>query len=235
MISFSTRHLGALFSALLLGLVALVYIAQPQRDLAPLPSARLQNGPLYRVISDPADLLRYANATGPAAGVVLDTGTMRHGADAETAGEQSASAEPALQGAAGASDVPAGLAVAPLAAQSAQSTASIPDPAIEEFKDLGMATIVGGGDWYTLQTAYVSASDVDQLKLRILEVSAALGSRDGIFVYESRKADGVFYGLCVRRFDSGASAKAFKIRLDRKLAYPTQLRSKKGLQKELGF
>lgn len=234
---FSCRYLGLLATSLLLGFVATVYALRPGGgvQLQPRESARLQGAPQYRVVSDPVELAQLASAPGPAVGVVADMpapGNLRDVPAGDASTDQGlASANATHSASESAQAAPVSMGLTPQAADPADS-----DAAISELKDMGMAMLSGSsGNWFTLQTAYVAAEDLDLLKRRILEASSALGSRDGLFVYSAQRDGRRYYGVCVRRFDTGTSAKGFKGRLDARLGYPSQLRSKKGLQKELGF
>ncbi len=242
----SSRYLGLLTTSLLLGFVATVYILRGGSDSTlqstqSFASARLQSAPHFRVVTDPVELAQLSTSGSAIPGTVADVAPGQGLADAsadaappdaadravgrnlESGGNPSLTNDPA-------SAAPASMGIAGGAAQADA------DPAIQELKDLGMAKLMApGSNWYTLQTAYVPAEDINLLKRRILEASNALGSREGLFLYTTERNGKTFYGLCARRFDTGGAAKSFKGKLDHKLGYPSQLRSKNGLQKEMGF
>lgn len=232
-----TRYLGLVATTLLLGFVAAVYVLRPgDRSPGFLPeSARLAGAPHFRVISDPLELAQVSRGTGPVVGVVATDGPVasQRGSSEPESATATSNAESESVSAAGTSaapDMPASMGLSPGADRVE------PDPAIQEFKDMGMAMVSGpGANWYTLQTAYVPAEDVNLLKRRILEASNALGSRDDLFLYTAQRSGRTYYGVCVRRFESGSLAKAAKGKLDARLGYKSQLRSKQGLQKEMGL
>ncbi len=246
----SSRYMGLLATSLLLGFVATVYLLRGGSDAAPqqMGSARLQSAPHFRVVTDPVELAQLSTRDGAIPGIVADVAPS-HGlsggvpADADRSdaamqtpngyGEQgsgNASASTSSNSTGNETGAPSSLGIAGGAANAET------DPAIQELRDLGMAMVMTpGANWYTLQTAYVPADDINLLKRRILEASSALGSREGMFIYTAERNGRTFYGLCARRFETGGAAKTVKGKLDHKLGYPSQLRSKNGLQKEMGL
>ncbi|MCE2680595.1 MAG: hypothetical protein LW629_09145 [Burkholderiales bacterium] len=238
-----------ILTVLLFGFVATVYALKPESVSKQQTSVRLANAPVYRVVSDTAELAGGDVPAGPAKVLVAERSEARQpaGEVAEAATEAqnrlaTESAEPGLRAAGQETAAPASLGLMPVAegagASSATPKAGSSNPTnleIEELKDLGMASISAGGSWYTLQSAYVPASDKNTLNRRLMELSDAVGSREGIFIYQSSRSEGVFLGVCLKRFASAAQAKNYKKVLDKKLGYPSQLRSQKGLQTEVGF
>lgn len=230
-VKISSRYMGLLTTSLLLGFVATVYFLRGGVDPAPkqIASARLQNAPHFRVVTDPVELAQLTPGSGVIPGTISDVpaAALQGSEPAPTSAAVPANAETS---GAGDTAAPASMGIAGGAALADA------DPAIQELKDLGMAMLMApGSNWYTLQTAYVPAEDVNLLKRRILEASSALGSREGMFLYTAERNGRTYYGLCARRFETGAAAKSFKGKLDHKLGYPSQLRSKNGLQKEMGI
>ena len=263
MARFFLPKMSFILTVLLFGFVATVYALKPESVSKQQSSVRLVNAPVYRVISDAAELPGGDLPTGPAKVLVAELSeTKLSGESMETSTdapsrsmlEPAGSGSPGGPGGSVASGTPAavssrsatpgslGLMPAPEAsgtgAASTSSKAAAANPTsseLEELKDLGMASISAGGSWYTLQSAFVPASDKNTLNRRLMELSEAVGSREGIFVYQSSRSEGVFLGVCVKRFSSAAQAKSFKKGIDKKLGYATQLRSQKGLQTEVGF
>jgi hypothetical protein len=227
-----------ILTVLLFGFVATVYALKPESVSRQQSSTRLVNAPVYRIILDTAELAGEDVPAGPAKVLVAER------SDTKPADEvlDGASGVASHSTADDASVSPASIGLMPksdgqgdVAPASMPSAPKVANLELEELKDLGMASISSGGAWYTLQTAYVPASDQNTLNLRLIELSDALGSREGVFIYQTNRSEGVFYGVCVKRFTSAAQAKGFKKALDKKLGYPTQLRSQKGLQTEVGF
>ncbi len=238
-----------ILTVLLFGLVATVYALKPETVSKQQTSVRLANAPIFRVVSDTAELAGGDVPAGPAKVLVAElSDAMRPAGEVTEAAaepQHHLATEPAESGPRAASQgtaAPASLGLMPVAegagASPATPKAASSNPTnleIEELKDLGMASISAGGSWYTLQTAYVPASDKNTLNRRLMELSEAVGSREGIFVYQSSRSEGVFLGVCIKRFASAAQAKNYKKVLDKKLGYSSQLRSQKGLQTEVGF
>ena len=251
MARFFLPKISFILTVLLFGFVATVYALKPEPVSKQQTSARLANVPVYRVVADTAELPEGHVATGPAKVLVADAGEAQ-GAAYGTDALRDESSNPVLESAQPAGPANPAIAQEPVAPaslglspkpegqggglpSSPPVSASASSVEIEELKDLGMANISAGGIWYTLQSAYVPASDKNTLSRRLMELSEALGNREGVFVYQTNRSEGVFFGVCVNRFASAAQAKNFKKTLDKKLGYPTQIRSQKGLQTEVGF
>ncbi len=247
MARFFLPKMSFILTVLLFGFVATVYALKPESVSKQQTSARLVNAPVYRVVSDTAELAGEDLPAGPAKVLVAESSEARQPQTSDVPAESqyrtgSESVESGARTANPETAAPASLGLMP-AVEGAVANSTAPKAAasnptnleIEELKDLGMASISAGGSWYTLQSAYVPASDKNMLNRRLMELSEAVGSREGIFVYQSSRSEGVFLGVCVKRFASAAQAKSFKKGLDKKLGYPTQLRSQKGLQTEVGF
>ena len=248
MARFFLPKMSFILTVLFFCFVATVYALKPESVSQQQTSARMANMPVYRVVADAAELAGEDLSASPAKVLVADRAdgrlsdaTVESSSDMSPPSSSSIS-EPAKSVSGPESAAPNSMALVPKADASRGDkpsaklgTGNATNLEVEELKDLGMANISSGGAWYTLQTAYIPASDPGILSRRLMELSDALGSREGVFVYQTNRSEGVFYGVCVKRFASAAQAKSFKKTLDKKLGYATQLRSQKGLQTEVGF